>query len=75
MYPYHNMIKKRIKNGELIDYCYVEDYKNIGECLLLIFNTPPFERPIRPYKYYEYTGILENWENKQKNYNQNQNQE
>lgn len=63
MYPYHNLIKKRIKNGELIGYKFVEDYKNIGECLLLFFNTPPFERPIRPYKYYEYTDILKKWKN------------
>lgn len=61
MYPYHNTIKKRIKNGELIGYDYVEHYKNIGECLLLRFKTPPFERPIRPYKYDDYADILENW--------------
>lgn len=41
MYPYHNTIKKRIKNGELVGYEYVSDYKNIGECLLLHFKTPP----------------------------------
>lgn len=47
MYSYHNTIKKRIKNGELIGYQFVDNYKNIGECLLLFFSTPPFERPIR----------------------------
>lgn len=31
MYPYHNTIKKRIKNGELIGYQFVDNYKNIGE--------------------------------------------
>lgn len=56
MYPYHN--KKRIKNGELIGYQFVEHYKNIDECLLLIFSTLPFERPIRPHKYHEYVDIL-----------------
>ena len=61
MYPYHNTIKKRIKNGELIGYQFVDNYKNIGECLLLIFSTPPFERPIRPHKYHEYVDILVGW--------------
>lgn len=64
MYPYHNTIKKRIKNGELIDYQFVDNYKNIGECLLLTFSTPPFERPIRPHKYHEYVDILEEWKRK-----------
>ena len=59
------MIKKRIKNGELIGYEYVENYRKIGECLLLHFCTPPFERPIRPHKYYEYTDILIKWESEQ----------
>ena len=27
MYPYHNTIKKRIKNGELIGYEFLENYK------------------------------------------------
>lgn len=61
MYPYHNTIKKRIKNGELIGYCFVNEYKNIGECLLLYFSSPPFERPIRPHKYAEYVDILVEW--------------
>lgn len=64
MYPYHNTIKKRIKNGELIGYQFVDNYKNIGECLLLTFSTPPFERPIRPHKYYEYVDILVEWKRK-----------
>lgn len=62
MYPYHNTIKKRIRNDELIGYAFVENYKNIGECLLLTFNTPPFERPIRPHKYHEYIDIIAEWE-------------
>lgn len=63
MYPYHNTIKKRIKNGELEGYKYVKNYRNIGDCLLLFFSTPPFERPIRPHKYQEYVDILSAWEN------------
>lgn len=62
MYSYHNTIKKRIKSGELIGYDYVDDYKTVGECLLLHFNKPPFERPIRPHKYFEYVDILSKWE-------------
>lgn len=61
MYLYHNTIKKRIKNGELIGYVFVNNYKNIGECLLLHFSTPPFEKPIRPHKYNEYIDILADW--------------
>ncbi|MDE5670973.1 MAG: hypothetical protein K2I14_05890 [Eubacterium sp.] len=61
MYPYHNEIRKRIKSGELVGYKYVDNYKNIGECLLLLFDAPPFERPIRPHKYDEYVDILSEW--------------
>lgn len=61
MYPYHNIIKKRIKNGELVSYEFIDNYKNIGECLLLHFDTYPFERPIRPHKYSEYVEILAEW--------------
>ena len=67
MYPYHNTIKKRIKNKELIGYEFLENYKNIGECLMLYFKTYPFERPVRPHKYIEYTDILEQWDQKANN--------
>lgn len=46
MYPYHNKIKPRIKNNELIGYEYVEKYKSISSCLLKDFNTEPKQRPI-----------------------------
>ena len=65
MYPYHNTIKKRIRNGEFIGYEFVENYKNIGECLLLHFSTLPFERPVRPHKYSAYVDILAEWKEKQ----------
>lgn len=61
MYPYHNRIKQRINNGELVDYAFVDDYPKIGECLLLKFNTMPMYRPIRPHRYAEYAGILAEW--------------
>lgn len=65
MYPYHNVIKKRIKNGELIGFKYVDNYNSIGECTVLYFKTYPFERPIRPHRYFEYEQILRNFENNQ----------
>jgi hypothetical protein len=60
MYPYHNKIKQRIANGELIRYEYVEAYKQIKPCLLLYFNTAPYIRPIREHRFEEYHHILQN---------------
>ncbi len=54
MYPYHNKIKQRIKNNELIKYEYVDKYKNISPCLLLFFSTEPRIRPIREHRFDEY---------------------
>ncbi len=55
MYSYHNRIKQRIKNGELIG---VE--KGSGEfAIVLIFSTPPFTRPIRERSLWQYKEILE----------------
>ena len=61
MYPYHNKIKQRIRNGELVDYKFVESYRDIGECLLLFFRTEPYIRPIRPYRYGEYLDLIKNF--------------
>ena len=58
MYPYHNKIKQRINNGELITYEFVEKYKNIRPCLLLYFNTEPFIKPIREHQFEEYKRFL-----------------
>lgn len=58
MYPYHNKIKQRIRNGELIDHYFTDNYPRIGEALVLVFNTAPFLRPIRPHKWPEYVDIL-----------------
>lgn len=58
MYPYHNRIKQRIKNGELVGYRLTDHYPGIGEALVLEFNTFPFVRPIRPHKYHEYVDVL-----------------
>ena len=54
MYPYHNKIKQRINNGELIKYEYVEKYKLIQPALLLYFRTEPYIRPIRSHRFEEY---------------------
>ena len=60
MYPYHNKIKQRIKNKELVGYEYVERYKNISPCLLLHFDTDPKIRPIREHRFKEYEELLKN---------------
>ncbi|WP_392420946.1 hypothetical protein ACF3OE_06180 [Capnocytophaga canis] len=62
MYPYHNKIKQRINNGELIKYEFVEKYKNISPCLLLYFRTEPFVRPVREHRFEEYKQILDGFE-------------
>lgn len=50
MYPYHNRIKQRINNGELVSHYFTENYPRISKALVLVFNTYPFEQPIRPHK-------------------------
>ena len=59
MYPYHNKIKQRIRNQELVRYEYVDRYKDISPCLLLYFTTDPKIRPIREHRFLEYEKILE----------------
>ena len=60
MYPYHNKIKSRIKEGELIGYEYVDGYNHIdGRVLLLYFSTVPHVRPVREYRINEYQEYLE----------------
>jgi hypothetical protein len=58
MYPYHNKIKSRIANNELVRFEYVEKYKDITPCLLLYFSTEPYIRPIREHRFEEYDLIL-----------------
>lgn len=61
MYPYHNKIKQRIRAGELVTTYRADNYRGIGEALVLVFNTPPFFRPIRPEREAEYEPILAEW--------------
>ena len=58
MYPYHNKIKQRIKQNELLNYEYVDSYKSNSPCLLLYFSTEPMIRPIRKHRFEEYELIL-----------------
>ena len=58
MYPYHNKIKQRIKNNELVSYQYLDKYKNITPCLLLHFDSEPYTRPIREYRFKEYEELF-----------------
>ncbi len=58
MYPYHNKIKQRIKNKELVSYEYLEKYNNISPCLLLHFETEPHTRPIREHRFKEYEELF-----------------
>ena len=60
MYPYHNKIKQRIKNGDLLSYEYVEKYKQVAPCLLLYFSKEPKIRPIREHRFEEYVAIFKN---------------
>lgn len=58
MYPYHNRILQRIKNGELIGYEFCDE----GEfALILHFSTFPKTRPIREHSVYKYEEILKNF--------------
>lgn len=62
MYPYHNKIKQRINNGELIKFEYVDKYKHIQPALLLYFRTEPYVKPVREHRFEEYKPILDAWE-------------
>lgn len=59
MYPYHNKIKQRIKDNELIKYEYVDEYNGIKPCLLLYFSSDPKIKPIREHRFAEYEKTLE----------------
>lgn len=58
MYPYHNRIKQRIENGELVEWYIASTWPKIGKCLVLVFSTEPFFRPIRPERWEEYLAVL-----------------
>ncbi len=64
MYPYHNRIKQRIHNDELMGYEYVDSYKKIAPCLLLYFETEPKVRPIREHRFEAYEALFETLKNR-----------
>ena len=53
-YSYHGNIKKKIKNGELLYFEYLDDYKKVGKVLMLYFidGTKKFIREDRWIEYY-----------------------
>lgn len=55
MYPYHNRIKQRILNGELVG---VEDSDKDEFAFVLVFSTYPFTRPIRHHSVWKYDYLL-----------------
>ena len=55
MYPYHNRIRQRINNGELIG---IEPSEKEEFAFVLVFKTFPFTRPIRPASAYKYFDLL-----------------
>lgn len=62
MYPYHNIAKKRIREGKLVGYKIVPNYQRQGERMLLLFNSLPDIVPIKPDRYDEYKPLLKQWE-------------
>lgn len=61
MYPYHNRNIQRIRNGELIDHYFVDNYPKIGEAMVLLFNSEPHRVPVRPHAYHKYVNVLAEW--------------
>ena len=57
-YSYHNIIKRKIKEGKLIGYEYKEKYKNISPVLILYFDDNSMY-PIREYVWYKYQNDIE----------------
>ena len=55
------MIKKRIKNGELIA---IKKIKDEAFAFVFIFNTYPYTRPIRHTSVEKYTDVLLEFSNK-----------
>ena len=58
-YSYHNQIKKKINNGELKSYLFIDKYKDIGPVLMLYFKDGT-KRFIREYRWIEYYPLIKN---------------
>lgn len=66
MYPYHNIIKKRIREGELVSFVHADEYHGIKDVILLVFSTYPHVRIIRNHRFLEYLPFLVNHDNMDK---------
>ena len=64
MFPYHEALKERIQNDELIGYEMVKDYHGGTPRLLLYFESEPKIMPVLKNKIKEYTRILDKIETK-----------
>ncbi|MEX1001812.1 MAG: hypothetical protein WDZ35_06835 [Crocinitomicaceae bacterium] len=64
MFPYHETLKERIQNNELIGYEVVNNYVNGSPRLLLYFESEPKIRPVLKHKIKEYKKILDKIETK-----------
>ena len=60
-YNYHAKNLRRISNGELIG---IQPSEKSEFAFILVFNTHPATRPIRPHAAWRYTNILEELKDK-----------
>ncbi len=60
MYPYHNIILKRIKNGELLRV----EKVNGKFSYIFYFKTYPYSRPIRAHAEYRYKDVIDSYTKK-----------
>lgn len=42
----------------MVNYYFTDNYSHVGQALVLVFSTYPFERPIRPHKWHVYDYVL-----------------
>ncbi len=61
-YNYHGIIKKKIKNNELVKVEYKEKYKKLNNVLLLYFKDGKVY-PIREHRFLEYSILLKKYFN------------
>ena len=58
-FNYHATAKRLIKEGKLIGFCFTENYKNISDALVLVFNDEKHPvMPIRKNHWNEYLPFL-----------------
>ena len=58
-FNYHATAKKLIKQGKLIEYRFLDEYKGIKPCLLLVFDDQKHPlMPIRIERWAEYQGLI-----------------